>query len=154
MLSKDNMLQVVLYLDLNLSEIFSNNMCFCYKFIKFIVIRHYASNHISIESKIFKNLCNKTEVWAYEKLIIIWKRQFDSNHIVPDTVFPRAFTTQDLYFRSIKIDNIYFGGQYVSTHIVPDKTLVTVFEVIDGNLYIIFERTIRVKPYRPLIRKF
>ena len=47
----------------------------------------------------------------------------------------------------MKIDKIYLRGQYWSTHIVLDKALAKVIEVIDGNLYIIFLRTIRVKPY-------
>ena len=55
---------------------------------------------------------------------------------------------------SMKIDKIYLRGQYGATHIVPDKTLAKVFEAIDGNLYIILVRTIRVKPYYPLIRMF
>ena len=53
---------------------------------------------------------------------------------------------------SMKIDKIYLRGQYGATHIVPDKTLAKVFEAIDGNLYIILVRTIRVKPYCPLTR--
>ena len=82
------------------------------------------------------------------------KRHFGSNHIVPDTVFLRAFTTQESYVCSMKIDKIYLRGQYGSTHIVPGKTLAKLFEAIDGNLYIILVRTIRVKPYYPLIRMF
>ena len=80
-------------------------------------------------------------------MIKAWKRQFGSNHIVPDTVFLRAFKTQELYVRYMKIDKIYLRGQYGSTHIVSDKTLAKVVEAIDGYLYIIFVRTIRVKPY-------
>ena len=96
----------------------SNHTCFCYKFIKFILIRRDASNHIRIESKFFKNLWYKTQVRTYKKLIKTWKKQFGSSHIV------------------------------------PDKTLATIFEAIDGNLYIILVRTARVKPYCPLIRMF
>ena len=80
-------------------------------------------------------------------MIKTWKRQFGSNHIVPDTVFLRAFKTQESYVFSMKIDKIYLRGQYGSTHIVSDKTLAKVVEAIDGYLYIIFVRTIRVKPY-------
>ena len=87
-------------------------------------------------------------------MIKTWKRQFGPNHIVPDTVFLRAFKSQEPYVFSMKIDTTYLRGQYGSTHIVPDKTLAKVIEAIDGNLYIIFVRTIRVKPYCPLIRMF
>ena len=87
-------------------------------------------------------------------MIKTWKRQFGSNHIVPGTVFLRAFKTQESYVFSMKIDKIYLRGQYGSTHIVPDKILVKVIEAIDGNLYIIFVRTIKVKPYSALIRMF
>ena len=105
-LSKDNMVQVVLYLDLNLLEIFLNNM-----YIKpyvlllkiyqlFTLKRRYASNNISIESKKFRNLWNKTQVRTFhEKLIKTWKRQFGSNHIVSDTVFLRAFKTEKSYVK-------------------------------------------------------
>ena len=117
-------------------------------------IRRYASNHISIESKFFKNPWNKTQVRTYGKLIKTWKRQFGSNHIVPDTVFLRALTTQESYICSMKIDKIYLRGQYGSTYIVPGKTLAKVFETVDADLYIILVRTIRVKPYCPLIRMF
>ena len=75
-------------------------------------------------------------------------------HVVPDTVFLIAFKTQKSYVFSMKIDKIYLRGQYGRTHIVPDKISVKVIEVIDGNLYIIFVRTKRVKPYSPLIRMF
>ena len=90
----------------------------------------------------------------HEKLRKTWKRRFWSNHIAPDIVFLRAFKTQESYVFSIKIDQIYLSGQYGSTHIVPDKTLAKVIEAIDGNSYIIFIRTRRVKPYCPLIRMF
>ena len=53
--------------------------------------------------------------WKIDKT---WKGQFGSNHIVPDTVFLRAFKTQELYVRYMKIDKIYLRGQYGSTHIV------------------------------------
>ena len=94
------------------------------------------------------------EIKRKRKIDKTWKRQFGSNHIVPDTVFLRAFTIQESYVRSIKIDKIYLRGKYGSTHIFPGKTLAKVFEAIDGNLYIILVRTIRVKPYYPLIRMF
>ena len=54
----------------------------------------------------------------------------------------------------MEIDKIYLRGQYGSTHIIPDKTLAKVFEAIDGNWYIIYVRTIRVKPYCSLNRMF
>ena len=82
----------------------------------------------------------------FQKLAKTWKRQFGSNHIVPDTVFLRAFKTQESYVFSMKIDKSYLRGQY--------KSLAKVIEATDGNLYIIFVRTIRVKPYCPLIRIF
>ena len=64
--------------------------------MKFILKRRYASNYISIESKIFKNLWNKTQVRPFhEKLIKTWKRKFWSNHVAPDVVFLRAFKTQE-----------------------------------------------------------
>ena len=87
-------------------------------------------------------------------MIKTWKRQFGSSHIDPDAVFLRAFKTQESYVFSMKIDKIYLRGQHGSTHIVPDKILVKVIEAIDGNLYIIFVRTIKVKPYSALIRMF
>ena len=87
-------------------------------------------------------------------MIKTWKRQFGPNHIVPDTVFLRAFKSQEPYVFSMKIDTTYLRGQYGSTHMVPDKTLAKVIEAIDGNSYIIFIRTRRVKPYCPLIRMF
>ena len=71
-------------------------------------------------------------------MIKTWKRQFGSNHIVPDTVFLRTFKTQESYVFSMNIDKTYLRGQYGSTHIAPDKTLPKVIEAIDGNLYIIF----------------
>ena len=78
----------------------------------------YASSHISIDSKFFKNLWNKMHVWTFhEKLIKTWKGQFGSNHIVCDTVFLRAFKMQELYVRYMKIDKIYLRGQYWSIHI-------------------------------------
>ena len=83
---------------------------------------------------------------TYKKLIKTWKRQFGSNHIVPDTVFLRAFKTQESYVCYMKIDKVYLRRQYGSTHIVPGKTLAKVFEAIDGNLCIILVRIIRVKP--------
>ena len=83
-------------------------------------------------------------------MIKTWKRQFGSNHIVPDTVFLRTFKTQESYVFSMNIDKTYLRGQYGSTHIAPDKTLPKVIEAIDGNLYIIFVRTITVKQYCPL----
>ena len=61
-----------------------------------------------------------------EKLLKTWKRQFGSTNIVPDTVFLRAFKTQESYVCSMKIDKIYLRGQYGSTHIVPDKTLAQI----------------------------
>ena len=79
-------------------------------------------------------------------MIKTWKRQFGSNHIVPDTVFLRAFTTQESYVCYMKIDKVYLRRKYGSTHIVPGKTLAKVFEAIDGNLCIILVRIIRVKP--------
>ena len=94
------------------------------------------------------------QVPTYENLIKTWKIQFGLNHIVPDTVFLRAFTTQESYVCSMKIDKIYLRSQYGSTHIVPNKTSATAFEAIDRNLYIIPVRTIMVKPYCPLIRMF
>ena len=39
-------------------------------------------------------------------------------------------------------------------YIVPGKTLAKVFEAIDGNLYMILVRIIRVKPYCPLMRRY
>ena len=87
-------------------------------------------------------------------MIKTWKRQFGSNHIVPDKVFLRTSETQESYVFSMKIDKTYLRGQYKPTHTVPDKTLAKVIEATDGNLHIIFVRTIRVKPYCPLIRMF
>ena len=49
----------------------------------------------------------------------------------------------------MKIDKTYLRGKYGSTHIVPDKTLAKAFEAIDGKLYIIIVRTIRVKRIAP-----
>ena len=57
----------------------------------------------------------------HEKLIKTRKRQFGSNNIVSDTVFLRAFKTQESYASSMKIDKINHRGQYGSKHIVPDK---------------------------------
>ena len=94
------------------------------------------------------------QVQTYEKLIKTWKRQFGSYHIVPDAIFLRAFTTQELYVSSMEIDKIYLKGQYGLTHFVLGKTLAKVFEAIDGKMYIILVKTIRVKPYCPLIRMF
>ena len=51
----------------------------------------------------------------------------------------------------MKIDKIYRKGQCESTHIVPDKTLAKLFEVIEGNLYVILLRIVRIKLYCPLI---
>ena len=59
---------------------------------------------------------------------------------------------QETYVISMKIDKIYLKGQYGSAHIVPDKIVAKVLEVIDGNLYIMLLRIIRVKPYCHLIR--
>ena len=60
-LSKDNLVQVVLYLDLNLLEILSNSMyikpyVLLIKLDQFILKRRFASNHTSIDSKNFKSL--------------------------------------------------------------------------------------------------
>ena len=52
----------------------------------------------------------------------------------------------------MKIVQIYLKGEYGSTHIVSDKTLKKVFEVIDENVYLILVRMIMVKAYCPLIR--
>ena len=78
--------------------------------------------------KIFLNLWNKIQVFTFdEKLTRTLKRQYGSNHIVPDTVFLRIFWTQELYVLSVKTDKIYLKGQYGTTQIAPDKTLAKVF---------------------------
>ena len=53
-----------------------------------------------IKSKFFKNLLNKTRVRTFhEKLIKTW-------NIIHETVFLRAFKTQESYVCSMKIDKI------------------------------------------------
>ena len=91
------MVQVILYLDLNLLEILSNNMyikpyVLLIKIDQFILKRRFASNHASIDSKKILNLWNKTQVRTFdEKLKRTLKRQYGLNHIVLDTVFLRTF---------------------------------------------------------------
>ena len=76
---------------------------------------------------------------------IYLKGRYGTTHIVPNKTLAKVFG------RSMKIDKIYVKGLYGSTHIVPNKTLAKVFEVIDGNLYVILLKIIRIKPYCPLI---
>ena len=58
---------------------------------------------------------------------------------------------KESYVPSMKIDK---REQYGSKHIVPDRNLAKVFKAIDGNLYIILVKTIKVKSSCPLIRCF
>ena len=77
---------------------------------------------------------------------IYLKGRYGTNHIVPDKTLAKVFLC------SVKIDNIYLKGLYGSTHIVPNQFLAKVFEIIDGNLYVILLRIIRIKLYCRLIR--
>ena len=73
------------------------------------------------------------------------KGRYGTNHIVPDKTLAKVFV------HSMKIDKTYLKGLYGFTHIVSNKTFAKVFEIIDGNLYVILLRIIRIQPYCPLI---